>query len=96
MKEIEILGVKIEYDKGYVTVFNSYEVTSQWIMAYVLTEFKDRTGYKSKRSLNSWIREWKAHNRLYRLGLFESHTKDCDLEENEKWYRRLVYWFIGF
>ena len=68
----------------------------QFHMWFIFKELIVEHGYRSKRSVESWIREWKAHNRLYRLGLFKEHTKDCDLEENEKWYRRLAYWVIGF
>ena len=33
-----------------------------------------------KRKMGSLVREWVAHNRLYRFGIFKSHTKDVDLE----------------
>ena len=93
--EIYILNRKIRYDKNNIKIINSYKTTNILTMTYILLEFLNRTGYKSKRTVNSWLREWKAHNRLYRLGLFKSHTKDCDLEENEKWYRLLIYQIIG-
>lgn len=93
MQKIEIYGVKIEYDSGNVRILDSYKV--KWGMKYILADFKEKTGYKSKRTLKSWIKEWKSHNRLYKLGLFKSHTKDCDLEENEKWWRLLAYQFLG-
>lgn len=48
------------------------------------------------RTQRSYEREIKAHNRLYKLGLFRSHTKDCDLEEPIKWHRELIYFIIGF
>lgn len=95
MQEITIEGVKIQYDAGNVRIVDSYKVKSEEKMLNVLIQFKLKTNFKSRRQLDSWIREWKAHNRLYRLGLYLDHTKDCDLEELEKWYRLLVYWFIG-
>lgn len=64
-------------------------------MKLILALFKMKVNYKSKRTMKSWIKEWKAHNRLFKLGLFKSHTKDCDLEENEKWYRLLAYQILG-
>ena len=33
--------------------------------------------------LDSMIDEWKAHNLLYKFGLFRSHTKDVDID-NER------------
>lgn len=95
MKEIKILNVKIEYDSGNIRIKDSYKVKNTAIMELILQMFLIKTGYKSKRSIKSWIKEWKTHNRLYRLGLFKSHTKDCDLEENEKVHRLIVYEILG-
>ena len=87
--------VKINYDEKNIRIVNSFKINKIEDMILILRIFQIRTGYKSKRSLRSWIKEWKAHNRLYKLGLFKTHTKDCDLEENEKWWRLLVYQFLG-
>lgn len=95
MNTIKILNTKIQYDEQNIKIIDSYKVTDNVEMTYILKEFILKTGYKSKRSLKSWIKEWKSHNRLYKLGLFRLHTKDCDLEENEKIYRLIVYKFLG-
>ena len=44
-----------------------------------------------KRTETSYVREWFAHNWLYSHGLFKSHTKDVDLNDDEQWYRLLIY-----
>ncbi len=95
MEKIRILGVDIEYDAGNIRILDSYKVYSAAYMKMVLSMFMIKTGFKSKRTMKSWLKEWKAHNRLYRLGLFKNHTKDCDLEENEKIYRLMVYEILG-
>ena len=33
-----------------------------------------------KRCMGSLVREWVAHNRLYKIGFKPNHTKDVDLE----------------
>ena len=95
MKEVEINGVRIQYNSQNIHIANSYQVENIYDMKIILRLFKIKTGYCSKRSLKSWIKEWKAHNRLYRLGFFKSHTKDCDLEENEKLHRLIAYQILG-
>lgn len=95
MQHIKILGVEIEYNEKNVSIKDSYKVRNKEYMKLILTQFKVRTGFKSKRSIDSWLKEWKSHNRLYRLGLFRKHTADCDLEENEKLHRLIVYEIIG-
>ena len=95
MEKLKIDEILIEYDAGNVRIVDSYKVKKKEDMLEVLIWFKLKTGFRSRRSMDSWIREWKAHNRMYKLGIYRSHTRDCDLEELEKWHRRLVYWFIG-
>ena len=95
MKNIEILGIEIEYNPTNVRIKDSYKVRNKEYMRLILTQFRIRTGFKSKRSIDSWLKEWKSHNRLYKLGLFRKHTADCDLEENEKLHRLIAYEVIG-
>lgn len=95
MQHIKILRVEIEYDEENVRIKDSYKIDTKEYMKLILTQFKVRTGFKSKRSIDSWIKEWKSHNRLYRLGLFRKHTADCDLEEKEKLHRLIAYEIIG-
>lgn len=95
MKKVRIGRVEIEYDAGNVRVLESYKVKNKKVMRYVLEYFKEREGFKSRRSIRSWVREWVAHNRMYKLGMFKGHTRDCDLEELEGWHRRVIYFIIG-
>lgn len=95
MQQIKILRVEIEYNENNVRIKDSYKIKTKEYMKLILTLFKERTGFKSKRSIDSWLKEWKTHNRLYRLGLFRSHTADCDLEEYEKLHRLIAYEIIG-
>ncbi len=98
MNEAQIMklgNVTIIYDNKDIKIINSYKIKTEREMIAILKTFKNRTGFQSKRTLKSWIKEWKAHNRLYKLGLFKSHTIDCDLEENEKWWRLLAYQILG-
>lgn len=95
MKTIKILNTEIQYDNKNIKIVDSYKIVNEIAMRYILIQFLKQTNYKTKRNLKSWIKEWKAHNRLYKLGLFRSHTSDCDLEENEKCYRLLAYQLLG-
>ena len=95
MQEITIKGVEIQYDKSNIKIINAYKIKKEKDMLDILFWFMFKTGYKSKRDIWSWVREWKAHNRLYKLGLYRSHTVDCDLAENEKFWRLLIYSIIG-
>lgn len=48
------------------------------------------------RSQKSYERELKAHILMYKLHLFRKHTEHCDLEENIKKWKEVVYFLIGW
>lgn len=93
-------GVDIIYYKDYTTVTNSYLLDDEDVER-VATEiaYSRSCKYDWKcdyfRNEESYIREIKAHNNLYKLGLFKSHTIDTDLEEDQNIVYKLIYWLIG-
>lgn len=95
MKEFNFLGITIKYNSKNIKILDSYKVQSKVIMELILMKFQQDTKFKSKREMKSWLKEWKAHNRLYNLGLYRKHTKNCDLEESEKKHRLLAYNILG-
>lgn len=96
MIEFEVKKLKVQVFPKNIKIINSYTIKSKKEMKEILLEVLEKAPlcYK-KRSINSLIREWRCHNRLYKLGLFTSYTKDCDFESNEALYRRFFYFFLG-
>lgn len=80
-----------------INIKDSYQITSKDLMIDTLTKIK--YVYPSCETFNrkesDLIHEWRAHNRLYRLGLFRSHTKDVDLNANVSCFMQLIYNIIG-
>ena len=60
-----------------------------------IIEVRKIKGYPVTRTKASYIAEWKVHNRLYRLGIKRSHTKDVDLEENIDKCKDIGYRILG-
>lgn len=77
-----------------VTIIDSYNVKNidEFLSELKITIGKD---FHYKRSLSSWSKEWYVHNLLYKKGLFISHTKDVDLDEDESKFRLLCYQAFG-
>ena len=85
--------------ENYVRIEDSYNVKTSEIRAFLSDLVLQITldgKLKYKRSFESWEKEWVAHNRLYKLGLFRQHTKDADLYEDESKFRLFCYNIIGF
>lgn len=84
--------------KNCLSIFDSYKVTKEKDMITFLTQIRYENPYKQyiiwRRSIQSLVNEWKAHNLLYNLHLFRSHTQTVDLDD-EPWYRRSIYWILS-
>ena len=87
-----------DVEKDLTTIHHSYLMNDKEVEKLIDEMIKGRKKkkYKVTRSKVSYVREVKAHNRLYNLGLFESHTMHSDLEENIVWWKEIVYFIIGF
>lgn len=78
-----------------IKIIDSFKYTDRETQVVTIRMFMNRYNWFCGRSLKSYVREWRAHNRLYKLGLFKDRTKDVDLNVHEKWYRRLGYFILG-
>ena len=55
MKKIEIYNCEIQYDNNTIKIVDSYKITSKKTMKKILNKFLSKTGYKTKRSIKSFI-----------------------------------------
>ena len=90
--------IQYKITKGCITVYDSYKVKNESDMLTLFTKIRyehpEDDCIINRRSFNSMANEWKAHNLLYDLNLFRSHTKDLDLDY-EPWYRRFCYYVLS-
>ncbi|MCX4365083.1 MAG: hypothetical protein OSJ70_04860 [Bacilli bacterium] len=96
--EENILGVKVKISKRNIKIRNSFEVKDEAKMKIILNIVRNRAKKKNitfKRTNESWLQEWKAHNLLYKLNLFRDKTTDTDLEEAESKFRLFCYKILG-
>ena len=93
-------GVDIIYYEDTTKVTNSYLLDDEDIER-VATEIAYSRSCKFDwrciylRNEKSYIREIKAHNRLYKMNYKVDHTIDTDLEEKIPLWKELAYWLIG-
>ena len=90
--------MKVRYYKGKTKIYDSYLIANKDVPSRIDNILLTRKCIKNlptKRSRRSYIAETKAHNRMYKLGLFKKHTKNCDLEEDIKLWKEIIYFIIG-
>lgn len=92
-----IKGLICDVSANNVHIKESYKVTSKAEMKEILyaVQHNHPECKTFNRSYNSLIAEWRAHNRLYRLGYKRQRTGDVDLNYPLKWYVELAYRILG-
>lgn len=86
--------MKIIYTKNNTKIIDSYKYDVSLVVKTMLKERKEK-GLPITRTSASYSKEIKAHNRLYKLGIARSHTKDCDCEENIDKCKDILFKIIG-
>lgn len=87
--------MKITYKQKLTKIYNSYLLKDIPSVIDEVIAVRKAKGLDINRSRRSYIAETKAHNRMYKLGLFKKHTKNTDLEEDIKLWKEIVYRIIG-
>ena len=87
--------MEITYSSDNTHIKDSYKAEDIEFEIYCILRERYIRHLSQTRSFNSYVREWRAHNRLYKLHLFRKHTKDVDLNEKQKPYEELIWLIIG-
>ena len=90
--------IRVQYSNSNIHIFDSYKIKRKQDMEKILSIIQCASfnrGIFYSRSQNSWIREWKAHNILYKLGIKKASTQHIDLSENESVLRRFGYFILS-
>ena len=90
--------MQVDYRETYTKVYDSYKYSNEEIEQAVeeIMQKRKELGLPVTRTKSSYISEWKSHNRLYRLGVQRSRTKDVDLVEEIDQTRNFLYSIFGF
>lgn len=101
MFNTEIQGLNIKVYKNNINIKNSYKINNRLLMRMILDVLKDEIKEEylespfDKRSIKGMVREWVAHNNLYKLGYKKDRMCNVDLNYPQKWYVPIVYWFLS-
>lgn len=90
--------MKITYTKTCTKIYDSYELKTDDSIKEIALKIATTRMIKDlpqTRTEKSYCNEIKAHNRLYKLGLFRSHTKHTDLEEPISKFKELIYTILS-
>lgn len=75
-----------------VKIIDSYKITDRSKMSEIIYAIQYKhPEIKFNREYNDLIREWVAHNRLYKWKINQKKTKNVNLEFNECKIKTLLY-----
>lgn len=90
---------RVDMSHDNTRIYSSYKITNHIDMIEFLnileTKYPKLDLAIRKRSKFGMLVEWKAHNLLYHLHLFRSHTADVDLNIGQKWYIKIIYFILS-
>lgn len=87
--------MKIICTENNTKIIDSYKYDVALVVKTMLQERMEKN-LPITRPFISYVREIKAHNRLYKLGIARSHTKDTDCEENIERCKDTLFRIIGW
>ena len=88
------LYIRYNTESKNIHIHNSYLIKNKQIKKAILEEINSYLKNENiifKRSLNSQLSEWSAHNILYKMNLWVNRTAHVDINENETWWRKMLY-----
>lgn len=101
MFNIEIQGLDIKVSKNNINIKDSYKINNRLLMRMILDVLKDEISEEhlespfDKRNIDGMVREWVAHNNLYKLGYKKDRMCNVDLNYPQKWYVPIIYWILS-
>lgn len=90
--------IRVQYSNSNIHIFDSYKIKRKQDMERILSIIQCASfnrGIFYTRRMNSWVREWKAHNVLYKLGIKKERAKGVNLNENESILRKFGYFILS-
>ena len=94
-KDGETKTVSYYMTDANVHIEDSYLIRSNETKKEILTIILSNTVFAYKRTIGSWLREWRAHNVLYKWGYQPDRTKSVDLNEDETQIRKIGYFLLS-
>jgi len=85
----------INITKDNIHIHDSYKIDSNKEKVAMLNEIYSHLDAQFPRSYKSALREWKAHNVLYKLNIKRASTMHTDIEAKPKLFYRICYFILS-
>jgi len=94
--KIVIGNTFVDISPKNIHIHDSYKIKKETGMNFIIDRILDLDDSILKtRSRKSMIREWKAHNICYNLGLFKKSAQHTDIEAKQSLFHKICYFILS-
>lgn len=96
-EQMKIRGIEITCYSDKIKIEKTYIINDKEKMEIILSEVLHRTEkFLPRRNMKSFIKEWKYHNRLYKMHIFRNHNKDIIFKDTQSKWCKFMCTILGF
>ena len=97
MEQMKIRGIEVTCDSDKIKIEKSYIITNKEKMELILESIFERTEeFLVNREMKTFIKEWKYHNRLYKMHIFRKRNKNLTLKKEQSNWSKFMCVILGF
>lgn len=97
MEQMKIRGIEVTCDSDTIKIEKSYIINNEEKMELILNSIFERTEeFFVLRKMKTFIKEWKYHNRLYKMHIFREKNKNLTLKKEQSKWSKFMCAILGF
>lgn len=96
-EQMKIRGIEITCYPDKIKIEKTYIINDKEKMEMILSEVLHRTeSFLPRRNMRSFIKEWKYHNRLYKMHIFRNYNKNIIFKNTQSKWCKFMCAIFGF
>ena len=96
-EQMKIRGIEITCYSDKIKIKKTYIINDKEKMEMILSEVLHRTEiFLLRRNMKSLIKEWKYHNRLYKMHIFRNYNKNITFKNTQSKWCKFMCAILGF
>ena len=97
MEQMKIRGIEVTCYPDKIKIEKSYIINNKEKMELILESIFERTEeFFVNRKMETFIKEWKYHNRLYKMHIFRKRNKNLTLKKEQSNWSKFMCVILGF
>ncbi len=97
MEQMKIRGIEVTCYPDKIKIEKSYIINNKEKIELILESIFERTEeFFVNRKMETFIKEWRYHNRLYKMHIFREKNKNLVLKKEQSNWSKFMCVILGF